>query len=49
MKEEGCRLLTEDGKPLAGTSMEDVTPVLCFEHGLERRMQDVEGLKLLLS
>ena len=32
MKEEGCRLVTEDGKPLARRSMEDVTPVLCFEH-----------------
>ena len=26
---------------------QDVTPVLCLEHGLEKRMQDVEGLKRL--
>ena len=41
MKEEGCRWMTEDGKLLARTGMEDVTPTLCFEHGLQREMQDV--------
>ena len=41
LKEEGCRWMTEDGKLLARTSMVDVTPVLCFEHGLERKMQDI--------
>ena len=41
LSEEGCRWMTEDGKLLARTSMVDVTPVLCFEYGLERKMQDV--------
>lgn len=41
MKEEGCGWMTEDDTLLARTSMEDVTPVLCFEIGLERKMQDV--------
>ena len=41
LNEEGCRWMTEDGKLLARTSMVDVTPVLCFEYGLERKMQDV--------
>lgn len=41
MKEEGCRWMTEEGKLLARTGVEDVTPTLCFEHGLQRGMQDV--------
>lgn len=41
MKEEGCRWMTEDGKLLARTGVEDVTPTLCFEQGLQREMQDV--------
>jgi len=41
MKEEGCRWMTEDGRLLARTGMEDVTPTLCFELGLERDLQDV--------
>ena len=41
MKEEGCRWMTEDGKLLARTGVEDVTPTLCFEHGLQKGMQDV--------
>lgn len=38
---EGCRWMTEDGNLLAGTGVEDVTPTLCFEHGLQRGMQNV--------
>ena len=41
MKEEGCRWMTEDGALLARTGMEDVTPVLTFEHGVQKGMQDV--------
>lgn len=41
MKEEGCRWMTEEGKLLARTGIEDVTPTLCFEIGLERGIQDV--------
>lgn len=42
MKEEGCRWMTEDGTLLARTSTEDnITPVLTFEHGLQKGMQDV--------
>ncbi len=33
--------MTEEGKLLARTGMEDVTPTLCFEHGVEKPMQDV--------
>ena len=41
MKEEGCQWMTEDRKLLARTGIEDVTPILCFEDGLERALQDV--------
>ena len=41
MKEEGCRWMTEEGKLLARTAVEDVTPTLCFEYGLQKGMQDV--------
>jgi hypothetical protein len=41
MNEEGCQWMTEDRKLLARTGLEDVTPVLCFEHGLKRELQDV--------
>ena len=41
MKEEVCRWMTEEGKLLARTGAEDVTPTLCFELGLQREMQDV--------
>jgi len=33
--------MTEDGPLLARTSVEGITPVLIFEHGLEREMQDI--------
>lgn len=41
MKEEGCRWMTEDGKLLMRTGMEDVTPTLCFEAGVDKPMRDV--------
>jgi len=41
VKEESCRWMTEEGKLLARTGTEDVTPTLCFEHGVEKPMQDV--------
>ena len=41
MKEEGCRWMTEDGTLLARTSWDGVTPVLCFELGSTKRMQDI--------
>ena len=41
MKNESCRWTTKDGTLLARTSMEDVTPVLTFEEGLNKGLQDV--------
>lgn len=41
MREEGCRWMKEDGTLLARTGLEGVTPVITFEHGSERAMQDV--------
>ena len=40
-KEEGCRWMTEEGKLLARTGVEEVTPTLCFEHGVEKPMQEL--------
>lgn len=41
LKDEGCRWMTESGTLLARTSLEGVTPVITFEHGPERQMQDI--------
>ena len=41
LKEEGCRWMTEEGKLLMRSGCEDVTPTLCFEHGIEKEMQDI--------
>ena len=41
MKGEGCRWMTEDGKLLARTGWDGVTPVLSFEHGSTKSMQDI--------
>ena len=41
MKEEGYRWMTESVKLLARTRVKDVTPTLCFEHVLQKGMQDV--------
>ena len=41
MKEESCRWMTEEGRLLARTGVEGVTPFFIFEHGSERTMQEI--------
>ena len=40
-KEEGCRWMTEEGKLLAKTGVEDISPMLCFEPGLQSGIKNV--------
>ncbi|KAL8730751.1 MAG: hypothetical protein Q9166_003821 [cf. Caloplaca sp. 2 TL-2023] len=39
--DEDCRWSTENGMLLARSGWEDATPILCFEVGAERSMQDI--------